>query len=274
MEELDIRRSPSLPQVELRRAHASRACYHTHAHDEFSFGVIDAGAARYRNGRHDYRVGRGSLVTINPGDAHSCNPDAGRWSYRMLFVDSRWLGGLQRELFGGAQDFRPFAGPLDDSGLGYRPFDRLFALLARGREPLAAETALLDFLMPRFGPLPEPALDIPALRRVGECIRDQLAEPLTLGELSELADLSRYQLIRGFKQYYGLSPHAYQLDRRIDKAKGLLRRGLALSRVASELGFADQAHFQRHFKRRLALTPGQYQGFFRHPAPDGDTPPR
>ncbi|WP_445399286.1 helix-turn-helix domain-containing protein [Zobellella sp. An-6] len=54
----------------------------------------------------------------------------------------------------------------------------------------------------------------------------------------------------------------------------VLRRGLALSRVASELGFTDQAYFQRHFKRRLALTPGQYQGFFRPSAPDGDKLPR
>ncbi|MDX1344059.1 MAG: helix-turn-helix transcriptional regulator, partial [Reinekea sp.] len=67
------------------------------------------------------------------------------------------------------------------------------------------------------------------------------------------------QLIRSFKARFGQTPHAYQLDSRIKRAKQLLRSGQALSSVALELGFADQAHFQRHFKRRLAVTPKVYQ---------------
>jgi uncharacterized cupin superfamily protein len=92
---LFFRRSPSLPSVEMRQAFNLSACYHTHSHDEFSFGVIDNGSADYRSLRQRNRIGRGTTVTINPGDAHACNPNAGEWSYRMLFVDTQWVGDLQ-----------------------------------------------------------------------------------------------------------------------------------------------------------------------------------
>ena len=56
-----------------------------------------------------------------------------------------------------------------------------------------------------------------------------------------------------------MTPHAYLLDQRIRHARTLLRQGQPLAEVALASGFADQAHFQRQFKRRVAATPGQYK---------------
>lgn len=58
---------------------------------------------------------------------------------------------------------------------------------------------------------------------------------------------------------YGQTPHAYQIDQRINRAKQLLKRGEPIADVALQLGFADQSHFQRQFKQRLATTPRHYQ---------------
>ncbi|WP_245542291.1 helix-turn-helix transcriptional regulator [Psychromonas hadalis] len=74
--------------------------------------------------------------------------------------------------------------------------------------------------------------------------------------------ISRYHLIRSFKQCYGLSPHAYQLDERIKSAKTLLKTGHSLIDTSHLLGFSDQSHLQRNFKKRLAITPKQYQSYF------------
>jgi len=89
-----------------------------------------------------------------------------------------------------------------------------------------------------------------------------LGDNLTLSDFAEQSGLSRYHLVRSFKQKYGLSPHAYQLDTRIRQARKMLQQGDSLVEVAGRLGFADQSHFQRHFKKRLAVTPKQYQSFF------------
>jgi len=264
-----FKKSDALPFVEMRLADSSSACYHTHSHGEFSFGVIDAGQADYHNQGQNNRIGRGTTVTINPADAHACNPRAGRWSYRMLFVDTSWMGRLQQEMVQtqGA-DYLPFPARFENEIATYQAFDHLFTQLLDESDPQAAESLLIEFLAARFLGRFAPAREaVPPdrhrARRVRELIMDQLEANLSLDEFAAHSGLSRYHLIRSFKESYGLAPHAFQLDQRIQKARALLRGGCTLADTAHRLGFADQAHFQRHFKRRMAVTPKQYQRFFR-----------
>jgi AraC-like DNA-binding protein len=71
--------------------------------------------------------------------------------------------------------------------------------------------------------------------------------------------LSASYLTRAFRAQYGLTPHAFLMNQRIQYARGRLRRGHAIAEVALDAGFADQAHFQRTFKQFLAATPGHYR---------------
>lgn len=258
-----LQRSPAVPQVELRIADRSSACYQAHTHDEFSFGVIDRGRTAYRNRQHTEQIGVGSMVTVNPGEVHACNPAAGEWSYRMLFVDAHWLGGLQREAFGGSADYLCFPEVRCASGGGSQ-FDALFASLQRTDGALEAESRLLELLQPLFvqAEAGTRTLHQSGLLRARELIMDQLGSNLQLDELAAAAELNRYQLIRGFKRLFGQAPHAFQLDARIKQARARLQgEAVSLNHLALDLGFADQAHFQRHFKLRTALTPGQYRAF-------------
>ena len=71
--------------------------------------------------------------------------------------------------------------------------------------------------------------------------------------------MSRYHLLRAFRDRFGITPHAWQLDRRIQHARRLLDKETPLSEIALHLGFADQSHFQRAFKQRVAVNPGEYR---------------
>lgn len=259
-------RSKALPFVEIRIANRSSACYHTHSHDEFSFGVIDSGSADYHNQQRKHHINQGTTVTINPGDAHSCNPDAGEWSYRMLFVDTAWIGQLQQEIFTPqGEDYLPFNADFDTAKTGFTQFDRLFQSLLLEEETLAAETKLIEFLNSQFRKHFQnqtARIDNYHVLRVRELIMDHLDNNWSLDQFSTETGLSRYHLLRSFKAHYGQSPHAYQLDQRIKRAKTLLQNGTSLSDTALQLGFADQSHFQRNFKKRVAVTPKQYQTFF------------
>ncbi|MFX6794125.1 helix-turn-helix transcriptional regulator, partial [Acinetobacter baumannii] len=77
--------------------------------------------------------------------------------------------------------------------------------------------------------------------------------------LAELAGTSRYQLIRQFRRRFGLTPHALQLDMKIRQARTLLQQGASTVHAALDTGFADQSHFHRAFKSRVAATPLQYR---------------
>ncbi|MGF1725369.1 AraC family transcriptional regulator [Photobacterium nomapromontoriensis] len=263
-----IQQSRLLPMVELRQAKNSNACYHRHSHDEFSFGVIDSGSACYQNLGQSYAVSAGDNVTINPGDIHACNPDEGEWSYRMLFVDSLWIGLLQQELFATSGfDYHGFPHHYEQGLVYSRQFDHLYAVLQDNVDLLAAETALIEYLATIFIPnknreAKHDTLPTTQLKQAREILCDELDVNRSVTELAEQVGLGRFQLIRSFTKQYGTSPHAFLLDEKIKRGRALLKQGTSISEASLQLGFADQSHFHRHFKKRVALTPKQFQAFF------------
>ena len=78
-------------------------------------------------------------------------------------------------------------------------------------------------------------------------------------ELAQLAGMSRFQLIRTFRAATGMTPHAYQLNLGVNRARDGLQAGSALADIACELGFADQSHLQRVFKAHAGISPGRYR---------------
>jgi AraC family transcriptional regulator len=99
------------------------------------------------------------------------------------------------------------------------------------------------------------------LRAVVEYIEGHIEAGPTLGQMAAVAHLSPHHFARQFKAATGLPPHQYVIARRIERAKQLLRRrgGLDLATVAARVGFADEGHFARHFKRLVGVTPGRFR---------------
>lgn len=82
--------------------------------------------------------------------------------------------------------------------------------------------------------------------------------PETVSRLAERAGVSREAFTRSFARRTGLPPAAYRIVHRLNQGRMLLRHGATVADVAFELGFADQSHFGRLFKRRFGTTPGAY----------------
>lgn len=80
----------------------------------------------------------------------------------------------------------------------------------------------------------------------------------SLNELSAYVDTSLWHLLREFKKHTGLPPHSWLVQRRIQKAKQLLKQGVRITEVAQLTGFSDQSHLNRHFKSAIGVTPRQY----------------
>ena len=97
--------------------------------------------------------------------------------------------------------------------------------------------------------------------RVGACadyILQHLTRKITLEDLAALAGCDKFQVIRAFRQKFGTTPHAYILEERVARAADLLKRGERAAIVASEVGFVDQSHFIRYFKRHMGVTPKRF----------------
>ena len=260
-------REAAVPFLEARAIDDGRnVCYARHAHETFSIGLITGGASDYLNGSTRQRVGAGSVVLMNPGDVHACNPlGTEPWSYRMFHVDSAWLGQLQQEVDGGTHAaFRPYAAIASADPALYAGLAALYDVcmdphataLAKHGAAVAFFTSMHATLLPATA-LPEPADD--ALRRAADYIDAHCMGAPKLDDICAAAGLSPSHLIRTFKARYGMTPHAWLVNCRIQRCRERLKRGESIAAVAQAAGFADQAHLQRAFKLHVAATPGQYR---------------
>jgi AraC family transcriptional regulator len=131
----------------------------------------------------------------------------------------------------------------------------------------ALSTALAVHLLREYGaavPGPKkrhPRLPREKLVRAVEYIQDQLGTALTVSGIAQVVYLSPYHFTKLFKESTGQSPYQYVVEARVKKAKELLTTGkFTISEVAHHVGFADQSHLTRHFKKVFGLPPKKLLG--------------
>ncbi len=98
------------------------------------------------------------------------------------------------------------------------------------------------------------------LRRLLDYIGDNLNADLSLAVLSDVSGLSRYHFSRAFQRVTGLAPHAFVIDRRIERAKALIAgHDRPLAEIARRCGFNTHGQFTTMFKRVTGLNPSQWR---------------
>lgn len=96
-----------------------------------------------------------------------------------------------------------------------------------------------------------------AMRLLDDYIESNLAADMRIEDLAALAGMSRFHFARVFRATVGTTPHRYVLERRLERARSLLKTTeVAVRDVALTTGFADQSHLTRLIKRRFGVTPG------------------
>ena len=109
--------------------------------------------------------------------------------------------------------------------------------------------------------VPAPAKVRAELRRAVTFIQDNLASDLSLDAIAREAGLSSYHFARLFTEALGVPPHQYVIQARVERAKALITQGrLSLGEAAQRVGFSDQSHLNRHFKRLVGVTPRVFAG--------------
>jgi AraC-like DNA-binding protein len=260
-------RCPDLGGLELFRASVSQFTFRPHAHEEFFIALTEGGLAApvYRGDRHT--VGPGDMIVLNPEEGHAGGPPSGgSWAYRALYAPAD----LMRQI---AEDFPRSipAMPWFTAAVVRDPqaaalllrFHRLAespgssalqreACLAAGLTLLAGRHA--GFARPPRPPGREPR----AVRLSREFLHEHAQDNVTLQELAGRTGLAPSHLCRVFARATGMTPHAYQIQIRVRRAKTLLLAGHPIARAAAEAGFWDQSHLARHFKRTVGVSPGRY----------------
>ena len=111
--------------------------------------------------------------------------------------------------------------------------------------------------MPAGQPVPAAGREAAALAR--DVLHARMADPPRLEDLAAEVGARPFPLLRAFRDRYGLPPHAYLNQERVRAARRLLDTGSPVAETAYTVGFVDQAHLTRHFRRVLGVTPGAYR---------------
>lgn len=255
-------RPEGLPGVEALHARFVEHAYVPHSHPTWTVAVVHYGAARFEVDATQQRAERGELFVLEPEAVHTgmaAVPEG--WAYEVLYLDPAVLH---------EWDERDAAAPRASRWVVFRDralrdsLLRMHARLRDGGFGLELDEAVLGAiaaLRPHLRPGSPPARrgsEHAAVRRACGYLNEHWDEPVPLAELSSFAGLTRFELVRRFHHQTGLTPHAFQTNVRIARARRMLSAGEPIARVAAACGFADQPHLTRTFRRAVGVTPGRF----------------
>lgn len=252
--------------IESLRAHFSGHAYDPHDHDDMLIGYTEHGVQRFQCHRSLHTSVPGRAILIEPGALHDGHaPEPGGFTYAMLYLPQPWVERAARRLniAGLAGVEAAFGQTLVDDPRLTDAIRRAFLALY-GEEGRLARDEALDRLLEHLGghlldktaaAAPAP----PALARVRDLLHEHMGANIGLDELVDSSGIDRFRLTRLFQREFGTSPHAYLVRLRLRAARRLLAAGRTPAQVAAEVGFADQSHLGRWFRRAYRMTPATYR---------------
>ncbi|MFS0827523.1 AraC family transcriptional regulator [Pseudomonas phoenicis] len=265
-EQTHLWQAPALGDVEMLHARYFQQRFAPHVHEGYVFTVIESGAQRFWHRGSEHMAPVGSMVLINPDELHTgATAHESGWRYRGFYPEHARVTGVLDELELTCHGLPLFKqSVIHDQALS-QAFSHLHRLCEAGASALQQQTAWRQAvlaLVQRHGhcaDLAPPGREPLAVARARELLENHLADPPSLETLAAAVNLSPFHFARVFRQATGLPPHAWLKQRRLNRARALLKGGMPASEVAFALGYADQSHLTRQFKQAYGVTPGMYR---------------
>lgn len=255
-------------EIEAYRFKGVMQKFPNHFHEYYVIGYIESGKRHLSCKNNEYTISPGDLVLFNPMENHTCEQiDRNTLDYRCINIKPEIMKKAVLEITG--RDYLPqFSQPVAfDSEQSSLLCELHKAIMEEQPDFKKEETflflieQLLDEYTLPYTETKESDLNI-EIKEVCSYIEAHYAEHITLDELSKIANMNKYSLLRSFTRIMGITPYRYLETVRINVAKKLLENGTEPIDAAMETGFVDQSHFSNFFKEFIGLTPKQYKNIF------------
>jgi AraC-like DNA-binding protein len=250
-----IRTRRAAEGIELAEVALARRGFSSHRHDTYAIGVTGAGVQAFEYRGEGRRSGPGQCFVLHPDERHDGRAgDERGLEYWAVYLDP----GLVCAALGSA------ALPFVTDPVLNEPSLREEVIAAIDRpghwnelDVAGLVSGIASVLVRRSSAVRPARVDTDAIGRVRERLAED--EDTPIAELERLAGMDRWQLARQFRAAYGVSVHRHRVFRRLARSRVLLACGVPLADAALAAGFADQAHFTRHFRRAYGLPPGVWR---------------
>lgn len=249
--------------MEVMKAVFTGHAFPRHFHDTYVIEVVEEGADEFQCAGRQCLAIKGEIVVINPGEIHTGKPaDDRTLRYRSFYPSAEAMTEISEEVSDGSLPwFTPTV--IRDSGVSQDLIYAHEALLNPdcGLEGQARYVEALGRLVARYAGKPPPKItrDDKVVETAKAILWERFASPPALKELAYECGYSSYHLLRLFRNGVGVPPYEFLNIVRVERSKSLLRRGMRPAEVALHVGYADQAHLTRQFKRLVGVTPGQFR---------------
>ena len=255
-----------LPNIEFFTGRNVAKTYDPHMHDGYAIGAIKAGSEHFWCSGAEHFAPPGTVQFINPGEVHKGGPGPpGWWSYQMIYADIATIEAIGPEIRGASDATIWFPSTVVRDVELAAAIATLPCAIAAADSSLERQTHLIHVMTAMIVRHAATSRELRAPGRESRAVRlarlhmdEHFAVACSLNELSAIASLSPFHLLRTFQRTIGMPPHAYLRHIRILRAKELLAIGMPICDVAAETGFADQSHLTRQFTRIVGVTPGAY----------------
>ena len=265
-EPIRVWQSEGFPGIVFYRGVGVTRRHPRHWHEELHICLYSSGQGYIGNRGNTIAVAGGDLVVTAPGEVHeNWLAENASMDFRSAYFDGSVIKQAAEQIHETDRSAPEFPNMFPRDPELIRRFICMYRSMELSHSCLRQQELLLNFLHRLM--VGSSTTDAPssrsngeriAVHRVRSYIEEHFSESIALSGLASIAKLSAFHLHRMFCLETGMPPHAYLTQVRINRAKSLLRRRLPLSEIAAAVGFADQSHFTRHFRKVVGVTPGQY----------------
>ncbi|MCK5111278.1 MAG: helix-turn-helix transcriptional regulator [Arcobacteraceae bacterium] len=245
--------------------------YSKHSHCMLGIAIIESGTINIDfNSCPSEILSQNQLAIFNPDTVH-CSKNTGDGeasNYYVIYLNIDWCKSIQNKIFGNDTDFIPVNINILKEQKIYNNFRSLFKQIINETKVKSYEKHLAEFITNIFikycninyrDKNNEQHNKLANIIKI--YITDNLDKNLSINDVSTYTGYNSAYINRVFKNIFGLTIHAFIINQKINKAKKMLieNKDLDLSDIANEVGFYEQSHFSKTFKKIFAVNPSIYR---------------
>jgi AraC-like DNA-binding protein len=258
-----------VPGLVLGSARFADVGFDRHYHLDFHIGFVTEGIQRHRSKGESCVFGPGRIALMPPGEIHDgASEGGGAYTLKTFRLSQALIADMTEEISGQPRELELTSVLLEDPRL-VGNLRGLHEAMQQDVGPgsLALQTqwfTLLERLLCQSRTITPESIpgSLSALQwsRVRDYCFSHIDQRITLDDLAGLCGLGRFPFLKQFKRTIGMTPHAWLLRLRLERACGLLSRsGQPIIDVAHAVGFYDQSHFNRAFRQAFGVAPSRYR---------------
>jgi AraC-like DNA-binding protein len=234
-----------------------------HVHQKFCIGLIDKGNALFVKNNNTIEIGKGCIYLINPAEAHQIKPSNSEgfshivFCFGFSFIQNYFVDEAEATRFG-------FNISIFHNGEIWEKLIEFKKLVLEVIPKIDLEYEIMEIFSKLYqycsfaqsGNINDDRQS--NISKVCTYIKENCKNNICLHELAVYAGMSKFHFSRVFKNEVGISPYDYQIQSKLKLARDLLLNHQSVADVALELGFTDQSHLTRFFRRNTGVTPAQF----------------